>query len=93
MLHTYFNSYVIFVTVQVADCVLLMSLDKADSIPVDTHMFQIAAANFLPHLKGRKSLTEKIYVEVAGHFRELYGDYAGWAHSVSHKIINNELIR
>ena len=28
---------------KVADCILLMSLDKPAAIPVDTHMFQIAA--------------------------------------------------
>jgi hypothetical protein len=31
------------ITLQVADCILLMSLDKPEAIPVDTHMFQIAA--------------------------------------------------
>jgi len=67
---------------KVADCVLLMSLDKMDSIPVDTHMFQIAAADFLPHLRGKKSVSEKSYAEVSSHFRQLYGPYAGWAHSV-----------
>jgi len=59
-----------------------MSLDKTDAIPVDTHMFQIAAKSYLPHLKGYKSVTEKIYSEIGNHFRSLYGDYAGWAHSV-----------
>ncbi len=28
---------------QVADCIMLMSLDQPAAIPVDTHMFQIAA--------------------------------------------------
>ncbi len=59
-----------------------MSLDQPSSIPVDTHMFQIAALKYLPHLKGRKSVTDKAYNEVAGHFKQLYGPYAGWAHSV-----------
>ena len=67
---------------KVADCVLLMSLDKPSSIPVDTHMFQIAAQKYLPHLRGRKSVTDKVYAEISDHFRGLYGDYAGWAHSV-----------
>ena len=67
---------------KVADCILLMSLDKTDAIPVDTHMFQIAAKSYLPHLKGCKSVTDKVYWEIGDHFRSLYGDYAGWAHSV-----------
>ena len=67
---------------KVADCILLMSLDKPSSIPVDTHMFQIAAKKYLPHLKERKSVTDKVYKEISDHFRKLYGDYAGWAHSV-----------
>ena len=67
---------------KVADCVLLMSLDKPSTVPVDIHMFQIAAKTYLPHLKGQKSVTDKVYKEISDHFRELYGDYAGWAHSV-----------
>ena len=67
---------------KVADCILLMSLDKPSSIPVDTHMFQIAAKKYLPHLRERKSVTDKVYAEIADHWRGLYGEYAGWAHSV-----------
>ena len=60
-----------------------MSLDQPGAIPVDTHMFQIASKKYLPHLKNYKSVTDKVYMEIANHFRELYGPYAGWAHSVS----------
>ncbi|XP_040576903.1 N-glycosylase/DNA lyase [Lepeophtheirus salmonis] len=67
---------------KVADCILLMSLDKAGAIPVDTHMFQIAARYYLPHLVGKKSVNSKIYLEIGDYFRDLFGDYAGWAHSV-----------
>ena len=67
---------------KVADCILLMSLDKTDAIPVDTHMFQIAAQKYLPHLRQHKSVTDKVYMEIGNHFRGLYGPYAGWAHSV-----------
>ena len=68
---------------QVADCVLLMSMDQASAVPVDTHMFQIAAKNYMPHLKKYKSVTDKVYMEIGDHFRNLYGPHAGWAHSVS----------
>lgn len=49
---------------QVADCVCLMSLDKPGAIPVDTHVWQIAAREYLPHLRKNKSLTDKIYQEI-----------------------------
>ena len=45
-------------------------------------MFQIAKSNYLPHLKNYKSVTDKVYKEIGDHFRGLYGDYSGWAHSV-----------
>jgi len=66
---------------KVADCVLLMSLDQAGAVPVDTHMFNIAK-QYLPHLEQHKTVTDKVYLEIGNHFRSLYGEYAGWAHSV-----------
>ncbi len=53
---------------KVADCVCLMSLDKPDAIPVDTHMWQIAQRDYLPHLKKYKTLTDKIYQEIGKFF-------------------------
>ena len=49
---------------KVADCVCLMSLDKHDAIPVDTHMWQVAANEYLPHLKKNKNITDKAYKEI-----------------------------
>jgi len=66
---------------KVADCILLMSMDQTDAVPVDTHMFNIAK-EYLPHLSEYKSVTDKVYTEIGNHFRGLYGQYAGWAHSV-----------
>lgn len=59
-----------------------MSLNHLEALPVDTHVYQIAAQNYLPHLRGKKSVTEKMYSEIGDHFRMLYGDLAGWAHTV-----------
>ena len=42
---------------QVAACVCLFSLDKHAAIPVDTHVWQLAARYYTPHLKGRFSFT------------------------------------
>lgn len=67
---------------KVADCICLMSLNHLQALPVDTHVYQIAAQNYLPHLRGKKSVTEKMYMEIGDHFRHLYGDMAGWAHTV-----------
>lgn len=60
-----------------------MSLSHLEALPVDTHVYQIAAQNYLPHLRGKKSVTEKMYIEIGDHFRKLYGDMAGWAHTVN----------
>ena len=67
---------------KVADCVCLMSLDKPGAIPIDTHMWQIAVRDYLPHLKTMKTVTDRAYKEIGDLFRGLYGEYAGWGHSV-----------
>lgn len=66
---------------KVADCICLMSLNHLEAIPVDTHVWQISC-RYLPHLKSYKSVTEKVYNEIGDYFRNLYGPYAGWAHTV-----------
>ncbi|RWS17718.1 N-glycosylase/DNA lyase-like protein [Dinothrombium tinctorium] len=67
---------------KVADCICLMSLDKSEAIPVDTHIWQIATKIYLPHLKRNKSLTDKAYKEIGDFFRSRFGTNAGWAHNV-----------
>ncbi|KAK9840843.1 hypothetical protein WJX81_008508 [Elliptochloris bilobata] len=39
---------------KVAACICLFSLDKAAAIPVDTHVWQLAARYYLPNLRGKK---------------------------------------
>lgn len=50
---------------KVADCICLMSLGHTEAIPVDTHVFQITAKHYLPHLLNKgKSLTAQRYAEI-----------------------------
>ncbi|KAH0608984.1 uncharacterized protein H6S33_001212 [Morchella sextelata] len=67
---------------KVADCVCLMSLDKKESVPVDTHVWQIAMRDYKFGKGKHKSLTKATYLAIGDHFRELWGEEAGWAHSV-----------
>jgi len=67
---------------KVADCVCLMSLDKPGALPVDTHVWQITATNYLKQLNNTKSLTPTVYTQIGDFYRTRFGEYAGWAHSV-----------
>lgn len=59
-----------------------MSLGHLGAIPVDTHVYQIAARFYMPKLAKQKTVTEKVYNEIGEHFRGLFGPLAGWAHTV-----------
>ena len=49
---------------KVADCIALFSLDCPGSVPVDTHVFQIAQKlGYVKGLNKNSSLTEKLYIE------------------------------
>ncbi|RPD66368.1 DNA glycosylase [Lentinus tigrinus ALCF2SS1-7] len=68
---------------KVADCILLMSLDKREVIPVDTHVHQIAVKHY--GLRGTAkagTMSPKLYEEVNTKLAAVWGEYAGWAHSV-----------
>lgn len=67
---------------KVADCICLMSLDHLEAVPVDTHVFQIARENYLPHLKKYKTVTQPVYNEIGDCFRKIFKKNAGWAHTV-----------
>ncbi|RCH78877.1 8-oxoguanine glycosylase ogg1, partial [Rhizopus stolonifer] len=69
----------------------LMSLDHSESIPVDTHVWQIALRDYGFKNKA-KTLNQKLYVEVGNHFRVLFGDYSGWAHSNLEKTLKREIL-
>lgn len=67
---------------KVADCICLMSLGHLEAIPVDTHIFQVACANYTPHLSTQKTVTPKIHNEINSYLRELWGPLAGWAQTI-----------
>lgn len=66
---------------KVADCVCLMSLDKHDSIPVDTHVYQIAKRDYKLKSKG-DSVNKQTYDLVREFFVKKWGPFAGWAQCV-----------
>uniref|UniRef100_A0A8C3K6J3 N-glycosylase/DNA lyase n=1 Tax=Calidris pygmaea TaxID=425635 RepID=A0A8C3K6J3_9CHAR len=66
---------------KVADCVCLMALDKAEAVPVDTHVWRIARQRYGTALGGR-SLTPRAHQEIGDFFRGLWGPHAGWAQAV-----------
>lgn len=63
---------------KISDCVCLFALNKDESVPVDTHVRQIAARLYLPDMKA-KSVTAGVYERVIRVFQERFGKYAGWA--------------
>lgn len=67
---------------KVADCVCLMGLGWGESVPVDTHVWQIAQRDYKFGKTKAKTLNKAMYDAVGDHFRKIWGDYAGWAHSV-----------
>lgn len=67
---------------KVADCVCLMGLGWGEAVPVDTHVWQIAQRDYKFGKTKTKTFNKPMYDAVGDHFRELWGKYAGWAHSV-----------
>lgn len=67
---------------KVADCVCLMGLGWGEAVPVDTHVWQIAQRDYKFGKGKYKSLTKATYNAIGDHFRALWGNEAGWAHSV-----------
>ncbi|TCD66017.1 8-oxoguanine glycosylase ogg1 [Steccherinum ochraceum] len=72
---------------KVADCVMLMSLDKREVVPVDTHVHQIATKHYGMSSSSKSkavktTMTPKLYDELSSKFVGIWGEYAGWAHCV-----------
>lgn len=63
---------------KVADCVLLLGVDKVEAVPVDTHLWQ-AIQWFMPELQGQ-SLTDRTYRMIIDWFHTRFGGLTNWAH-------------
>jgi len=64
--------------------VVLIPLQK-EVVPVDTHVYQIATKHYgmkSPASGNKVNMTPKLYEEVNAKFFSIWGDYAGWAHTV-----------
>ena len=57
-----------------ADCICLMSLDKMEAVPVDTHVWQLAVREYhLSGLSNNKSLTDAVYKQIGmSHWLSLF---------------------
>ena len=66
-IHTSFllcvSASVLFTNLQVADCVCLMSLDKHDAIPIDTHVLQVAKKHYSIKADS-KTVSDKVYQQI-----------------------------
>jgi hypothetical protein len=69
----------------VADCVSLFCLDKFDVVPVDVHVWKIAAIDYGAEFEAgfaERTLTKRVYASVGDFFRRRLGAHCGWAHSI-----------
>ena len=64
---------------KLADCICLYAFDFGESVPVDTHIWQVLTRLYHPDWVGT-SLTDKKYETVANHLRDRFGNLAGAAH-------------
>ncbi len=64
---------------KVADCICLFGTYHEVAVPIDTHLWQAACHVYFPEWKGT-ALTTKKYEMTGSHFRNRFGNLAGWAH-------------
>ena len=66
---------------KVADCIMLFSLNKPSIVPIDTHVYQIAVRDYKVGKTKSGKVTSESSKEISNAFKEIFGDYCGWAHS------------
>ena len=62
---------------KLADCICLFALDKMESVPVDTHVWQAACRVYFPEFEG-KSVTAARYKAIGDHLRTRFEHRAAW---------------
>ena len=67
---------------KVADCIALFSLDKFEIVPVDVHVWKLTQKHYAKHFPSFKTLNPKMYSLINSFYRNKFGDYCGWAHSI-----------
>ncbi|GAA5853721.1 hypothetical protein JCM9279_000287 [Rhodotorula babjevae] len=67
---------------KVADCVLLFGLGWTETVPVDTHVFQIAIRDYGFPSTRTTALTPLLHDRVSTLLAERWGAHAGWAQQV-----------
>jgi len=67
-----------FLGPKVADCACLFGLGFDQAVPVDVHVWAIAHELFGTDIPTR-TLTPRTYLKIGERFREIFGEWAGWA--------------
>jgi N-glycosylase/DNA lyase len=69
---------------KVADCIQLFSLKKHNVVPLDIHMVKFFNESVAGIHKFKKieNLNKKTYEEVSENYIKVFGEYAGWLHSI-----------
>ena len=72
---------------KVADCVMLFSLEKLDSFPLDTWMIKILQKYYSDNICiDKKSISKKRYEDIHQNVLEHFGKYAGYSQQFLYKM-------
>jgi N-glycosylase/DNA lyase len=79
---------------KVADCVLLFSLDKLESFPIDVWINRALSSNYPEIMKGKMDkLSPKQYEIISKRARDHFGKYAGYAQQFLYYHIRSQASR
>ena len=72
---------------KVADCIMLFSLEKLDSFPLDTWMLKILQKYYSDSICiDKKSISQKRYEDIRQNVLEHFGKYAGYSQQFLYKM-------
>lgn len=64
---------------KLADCICLFAFDYNESVPIDTHIWQVMTRLYFPQWVGT-NLTDTKYEAIVSFFQDRFGEVAGAAH-------------